>query len=185
MAASSSCVARLNDAFGVRLLSHRSVALSAGVFLFALSRAALGQRPDTVAADHWVLLPRATADTSDRLFGNHQLPRSLGASVGVIDSAMIASSFARTLSELLAARVPGVSVMRSSGIVGGGSRVRLRGATGIYATREPIVVVDGVRVDAMQNAPGLSIGGQQPSRLDDIDIDQIARLIASKHVDDA
>jgi TonB-dependent SusC/RagA subfamily outer membrane receptor len=176
MAASSSCVARLNDAFGVRLLSHRSVALSAGVFLFALSRAALGQRPDTVAADHWVLLPRATADTSDRLFGNHQLPRSLGASVGVIDSAMIASSFARTLSELLAARVPGVSVMRSSGIVGGGSRVRLRGATGIYATREPIVVVDGVRVDAMQNAPGLSIGGQQPSRLDDIDIDQIARI---------
>jgi len=66
--------------------------------------------------------------------------------------------------------------MRSSGIVGGGSRVRLRGATGIYATREPIVIVDGVRVDATQNAPGLSIGGQQPSRLDDIDVDQVARI---------
>ena len=146
---------------------RRSVVLSAAVLLFAMSRAAGGQRPDTVPAQQ---------DTSNRFFGNQQLPRSLGASTGVIDSAMIATSFARTLSELLAARVPGVSVMRSSGIVGAGSRVRLRGATGIFATREPIVIVDGVRVDATQNAPGLSIGGQQPSRLDDIDVDQIVRI---------
>ena len=150
--------------------------LSAGVFVFAISRALIGQRPDTVPVVHGVLLPLPIRDTSDRFFGSQQLPRSVGASVGVIDSAMIATSFARTLSELLAARVPGVSVMRSSGIVGGGSRVRLRGATGIYATREPIVMVDGVRVDATQNAPGLSIGGQQPSRLDDIQVDQIARI---------
>ena len=146
---------------------RRSVVLSAGLLLFAMSRAAGGQRPDTVPAPQ---------DTSIRFFGSQQLPRSLGASTGVIDSAMIAASFARTLSELLMARVPGVSVMRSSGIVGGGSRVRLRGATGIFATREPIVIADGVRVDATQNAPGLSIGGQQPSRLDDIDVDQIARI---------
>jgi TonB-dependent SusC/RagA subfamily outer membrane receptor len=128
-------------------------------------------------AVHGVVLPiEIRKDTSDRLFGSHDVPRSLGASMGVIDSAMLATSHARTLSELLTARVPGVSVMRSSGIVGGGSRVRLRGATGIYATREPIVIVDGVRVDAIQSAPGLSIGGQQPSRLDDIDVDQIARI---------
>jgi TonB-dependent SusC/RagA subfamily outer membrane receptor len=145
------------------------------VFLFAVSRAVMGQRPDTVPAVHGVLLPRAIPDTSDRFFGSQQSSRSQGASMGVIDSAMVATSFARTLSELLEARVPGVSVMRSSGIVGGGSRVRLRGATGIFATREPIVIIDGVRVDATQNAPGLSIGGQQPSRLDDIDVDQIAR----------
>ena len=131
-----------------------------------MSRAVGGQRPDTLQ------------DTGNRFFGSQQLPRSLGASTGVIDSAMIATSHARTLSELLEARVPGVSVMRSSGIVGGGSRVRLRGATGLYATREPILIVDGVRVDGTQDAPGLSIGGQQPSRLDDIDIDQIARIEA-------
>jgi TonB-dependent SusC/RagA subfamily outer membrane receptor len=146
------------------------------VFLIAVSRAVLGQHPDTVPATHGSVLPLAIRDTSDRLFGSQQTPRSLGASVGVIDSAMIASSHARTLSELLEARVPGVSVMRSSGIVGGGSRVRLRGATGLYATREPIVILDGVRVDASQNGLGLSIGGQQPSRLDDIDVDQIARI---------
>ena len=147
------------------------------MFLFAISRDSNGQRPDTVPPIREVVLPiEIGQDTSDRLFGSQQLPRSLGASVGVIDSAMIATSFARTLSELLAARVAGVSVMRSSGIVGGGSRVRLRGATGVYATREPIVVVDGVRVDATQNGLGVSIGGQQPSRLDDIDIDQIARI---------
>ena len=123
--ASSTCVARSNDTLGVRLLSHRSVALSVGVFLFAISRASNGQRPDTVPPVREVVLPiEIGQDTSDRLFGSQQLPRSLGASTGVVDSAMIASSFARTLSELLAARVPGVSVMRSSGIVGGGSRVR-------------------------------------------------------------
>ena len=172
--ASSTCVARSNDAFGVRLLTHRSVAFSAGVFLFAVSRAVPGQPPDTALGVNVIAQPFVSG--KDTSYGSQQVPRSLGASIGVIDSVMIVTSHARTLSELLEARVPGVSVMRSSGIVGAGSRVRLRGATGIYATREPIVILDGVRVDATQNGLGLSSGGQQPSRLDDIDIDQIARI---------
>ncbi len=139
-----------------------------------MSRAGMGQRPDTVQVGNVIALPFVSGKGTS--YGSQQVPRSLGASVGVIDSAMIATSHARTLSELLEARVPGVSVMRSSGIVGAGSRVRLRGATGIYATREPIVILDGIHVDATQNGLGLSIGGQQPSRLDDIELDQIARI---------
>src|SRR4029453_13094814 len=66
-------------------------------------------------------------------------PASLGASgasVGIIDSAALAPFFHRTLSEALTARLPGVSVMPSSGVAGAGSRVRLRGPSGIILTQQ-------------------------------------------------
>ena len=113
------------------------------------------------------------ADTS---YGPAQVSRAAGWSVGVIDSATIASSAAPTLSELLSARVAGVSVLRSSGVVGAGSRVQLRGASSFFGAREPIVVIDGVRIDAAQNAHSLGTDAQAPSRLDDIDLRDIQRI---------
>ena len=153
------------------------LALSTGLFVVAISaRAPAQQRPDTSRRRKVVLPSQISYDTSGRLYGSQRVPRSIGASMGVIDSATLAAPIARTLSELLAARVAGVSVLRSSGVVGTGSRVRLRGASGLFAPREPIVILDGVRIDATQNTPGLSLGGQQPSRLDDIDVEQVARI---------
>jgi TonB-dependent SusC/RagA subfamily outer membrane receptor len=135
------------------------------------------QHADTTRIVETVVLPcQVVFDTSSRLYGANQVPRALGASMGVLDSATNAASGAHTLSELLAGRVPGVSVLRSSGVVGAGSRVRLRGASSFLAAREPILVVDGVRVDGTQDSPGLALGGQQPSRLDEIAIDQVARV---------
>jgi len=112
----------------------------------------------------------------DTLYGPAHVSRAAGWSVGVIDSATIASSTAQTLSELLSAHVAGVSVLRSSGVVGSGSRVRLRGANSFFGAREPILVIDGVRVDAAQNAHSLGTDAQAPSRLDDIDLRDIRRV---------
>ncbi|HEX6048862.1 MAG TPA: TonB-dependent receptor plug domain-containing protein [Gemmatimonadaceae bacterium] len=97
-----------------------------------------------------------------------------GVSIGVLDSAAVSSLAGRTLSDALAARIPGVSVMRSSGISGTGSRVVIRGAYGIYAAQRPLLFVDGIRVDDELHSIGLSTGGQAPSRLDDIPLDQVA-----------
>lgn len=98
-----------------------------------------------------------------------------GASVFVIDSAEIAASNARTLSELLAARVPGLSVMRSGGSAAEGASVRMRGMHSLLLPSEPVIVVDGVRVSGRQavSAIGSSV---QPSEVDELLPEDIARI---------
>jgi len=96
--------------------------------------------------------------------------------VPVIDSATPGGHTARTLSDELQGRVAGVTVLESSGIVATGARVRFRGGIGLTLPREPLLVIDGVRVDASQSSPGIDVGGQRPSRLDDIPLDDIDRI---------
>ena len=100
-------------------------------------------------------------------------PGGPGASVGVVDSATLAPAFARTVSDALTARLPGVSVMHSSGVAGTGSRIRLRGPGGILVTQEPLLVIDGIRAEGEAQSIGLNAGGQAPSRLDDVPVENI------------
>ena len=99
--------------------------------------------------------------------------RATGASVGVIDSASLAPFMKRTLSEALTARIPGVSVLHSSGVAGTGARVRLRGPGGILLNEEPLLFIDGLRVEGRLQSVGLDAGGQAPSRLDDVSVDDV------------
>ncbi|HEX8670676.1 MAG TPA: TonB-dependent receptor plug domain-containing protein, partial [Longimicrobium sp.] len=79
---------------------------------------------------------------------------------------------AKTIPELLAAQVPGLQVRPGSGAVASGSRLRLRGASGILVPGEPLVVVDGVR--AVSEPNDLLAGvDQAPSRLDDFIPDDV------------
>ena len=96
--------------------------------------------------------------------------------VQVIDSSTLGGTSARTLSEVLAGRAPAVTVLRSSGSLGTGSRVRMRGGSGLLIPRAPLLVIDGIRADASQSSLGIDIGGQSPSRLDDIPLDDIERI---------
>ncbi|HEY0153083.1 MAG TPA: TonB-dependent receptor plug domain-containing protein [Longimicrobium sp.] len=82
---------------------------------------------------------------------------------------------ARTIPEMLAARVPGLQVRPGSGAVASGSRLRLRGASGILVPGEPLVVVDGVRVVSEPNDL-LAEVDQAPSRLDDFLPDDVERV---------
>jgi TonB-dependent SusC/RagA subfamily outer membrane receptor len=148
------------------------------LFLITLSRPVYAQQRSSTArptADAGIP-QQVLVDTSGRLDGASKVPRVRGNSLGVIDSATIAASAATTLSDLLAAHVAGVSVLRSSGVAGSGSRMRLRGANSFYGAREPILVVDGVRVDAAQTAHGLGTEAQRRSRIDDIDIRDVRRI---------
>ena len=64
----------------------------------------------------------------------------------------------------------------SSGVLGAGSRVRLRGGYGLILPRESLLVIDGVRADGSQSSLGIDVGGQSPSRLDDIPLEDIDRI---------
>src|SRR6266702_3528450 len=103
--------------------------------------------------------------------GAEQLKRELGNNVGTIDAAKAAQEAAPVnAADLLNSRVPGVEVMQSGGTTGTGSRIRIRGATSLSLRNEPIIVVDGVRIDNVPNADGGlgASGGQSPSRLNDL-----------------
>ena len=52
------------------------------------------------------------------------------------------------MADLLQARAAGVTVLPSSGTVGTGTRIRIRGANSVSLSNEPIIVVDGANTDA-------------------------------------
>jgi len=63
-----------------------------------------------------------------------------------------------SVTDLLESRVPGLTVMRTSGVPGAPSRLRLRGMGGGLLsgqpgapTNDPIVIVDGIRINASQS----------------------------------
>lgn len=83
---------------------------------------------------------------------------------------------ARSLSELMTSRFPGVLVWSSSGTVGTSSRILMRGPNTIFGDGAPLVVVDGMVVDANPASFLSSVGGQQVSRLDDLDPADISSI---------
>src|SRR5437870_1940728 len=94
-----------------------------------------------------------------------------------IDSLAAAGSVT-TLAQLLTGRIAGLVVMQSSGTIGAGSRLLNRGATSLFVSNAPLLYVDGVRADQSPNAYGLDVGGQVPSRFDDVDPADIAAVDA-------
>ena len=56
-----------------------------------------------------------------------------------------------SVTDLLETRVPGLTVLHTSGVPGDPARLRLRGAGSITETNDPIVIIDGIRVYANQS----------------------------------
>jgi TonB-dependent SusC/RagA subfamily outer membrane receptor len=67
-----------------------------------------------------------------------------------VDSVMKVAPIS-SVTDLLETRVPGLTVLHSSGVPGDPSRIRLRGSRSITGNNDPIVIVDGVRVYASQS----------------------------------
>lgn len=109
--------------------------------------------------------------------GSQVEARKLGNTVATVEApqnAPIAS-----FSALMQGREPGVMALPSSGLTGEGTRIRIRGNASLSQSNEPIVYVDGVRID---NGGGFGRGfvgtggGGTPSRLDDIDPSSIEKI---------
>ncbi|HZI27748.1 MAG TPA: SusC/RagA family TonB-linked outer membrane protein [Gemmatimonadaceae bacterium] len=101
--------------------------------------------------------------------------KKLGNTVATIQPPAFAAI--TTPSQLLQARDAGVSILPASGISGEGSRIRIRGNASLSMSNEPIVFVDGVRVNSGGGfGTNVGTGGGSPSRLDDIDPSSIERI---------
>jgi hypothetical protein len=79
----------------------------------------------------------------------------------------------QTFSQLLAGRAAGMFVRGSSGTVGAGSRIFLRGPSSFFLNNYPLVVIDGARTITDNRALRIDVGGQTPSSIDDLSPEEI------------
>lgn len=80
------------------------------------------------------------------------------------------------ISDLIQGRATGVQVVGSGGSLGMGSRIRIRGANSASLSNEPVIYVDGVRINNDPNSISFETGGQSPSRLNDINPEDIESI---------
>ena len=116
-----------------------------------------------------------------------QLRRELGNDITILKAdSIVALQPVSSVTELLATRVPGLTVEHSSGAPGDPARLRLRGAASITETNDPIIIVDGARLYYDQSARrsanlGVLANGvygnpNAPSPLDQIDPNSVGTI---------
>ena len=103
--------------------------------------------------------------------------RAIGNVVERVDLASRAEfSPATGLQEMLSARTPGVSAQGLNGLVGAGTAMRIRGVSSLALGSNPLLYVDGVRVDNNpETGPNLR-AGRQSSRMNDFNPDDIESI---------
>lgn len=106
-----------------------------------------------------------------------QRARQVTNKVTQLSGADIASSTPVTdLSDLLVGKAAGVQIIGSSGTVGTGSRIRIRGSSSISLSNEPVIVVDGIRIESNPQSLSIGVGGQDVSRLGDLNPEEIESI---------
>jgi TonB-linked SusC/RagA family outer membrane protein len=111
--------------------------------------------------------------------GEQERRREIGSAVSVIQPQPEQLTSAQDVSQLLSGKIPGVDVQQAGGTVGAGSRIRIRGASSISLTNEPLIVVDGIRFNnniansATTGSTTIGVGGQVPSRFNDINPEDV------------
>ena len=108
-----------------------------------------------------------------------QRVRESGVLTGKVDVDSLNKAAVDNASDMLQSRVPGVTVTASGGTVGGNSRIRIRGASSLSLTNDPLIIVDGVRVNddlGDGNNGAIGVGGQAASRFNDLNPEDIENV---------
>ncbi|MBA2686641.1 MAG: SusC/RagA family TonB-linked outer membrane protein [Gemmatimonadaceae bacterium] len=105
--------------------------------------------------------------------GETQRRRESGVATARIDTAQVNMANIQNFSDLLSSRAPGIVVQQAGGETGGSSRIRIRGSNSIQLSNDPLLIIDGVRVNNNPNSSAIGTGGQVPSRFNDINSDDV------------
>ena len=108
--------------------------------------------------------------------GQSERRRENGAATAAIDSSQLNKAAISTFADALSSRAAGVVVQTSAGETGAGSRVRIRGSNSISLSNEPLLIIDGIRIDNTPESSPIDVGGQFPSRLNDINPEEIESI---------
>ncbi len=129
----------------------------------------------------FALSPRAVALDATVVLANSQTQRvrESGVLTGKVDVDSMNKATVENASDMLQSRVPGVTVTASGGTVGGNAKIRIRGASSLSLSNDPLIIVDGVRVndDFGDGTNGMiGVGGQAPSRFNDLNPEDIENI---------
>ena len=105
--------------------------------------------------------------------------RAIGNAVSTVNAAEVTQIAPVTnMQQLLNGRAPGVVILPTSGAVGTGSQVRVRGDASFSLGNNPLLYVDGVRVNnSAASGPASQAFGSSPiSRLNDFNPDDIESI---------
>lgn len=106
--------------------------------------------------------------------GQAQRREEIGTNTGNISVADLPKGPINNMAEVLQGRVAGVNLQSAAGSVGSSQRIRIRGANSLSLSNEPLLYVDGVLVS--NGKGGISLGGQDYSRLNDINPEEIENI---------
>ncbi len=98
--------------------------------------------------------------------------RDLTGSVATVSSKDFQKGQISTPEQMIAGKLPGVSVISNGGQPGSGSTIRIRGGSSIRASNDPLIVIDGVPLDA----GGISGAGNPLSFINPNDIESFTVL---------
>jgi TonB-dependent starch-binding outer membrane protein SusC len=106
-----------------------------------------------------------------------QQVREQGNAVAQIDaSKVVAQAPVTNAADLLNSRTPGLLVQPGGGTSGTGARIRIRGSNSVSLSNEPVIIVDGIRVENGASSNSIGVGGQVPSRINDLNPDDIESI---------
>ncbi len=133
---------------------------------------------DATAVANFSLAPSATSldEVVVSATGETQRRRESGVSTARIDTSRVRMANVQNFSDVLSSRAAGVVVQQAGGETGGSSRVRIRGSNSIQLSNDPLLIIDGVRVNNNANSSAIGTGGQTPSRFNDINPEDIENV---------
>jgi iron complex outermembrane receptor protein len=73
--------------------------------------------------------------------------KDLTGSIATVTSREFIKGSITTPEQLIAGKVPGVSIISNGGQPGSGSTIRIRGGSSLSASNDPLIVIDGVPLD--------------------------------------
>jgi TonB-dependent starch-binding outer membrane protein SusC len=147
--------------------------LSANVIGHATSSADVAVAAGQTATQNFVLQPLAVALQGVVAIGyGERRVRDVTGSVQAVSTDEFNTGRVVSPEQLIQGKVAGVQVI-TTGEPGGGTRIRMRGGTSVNASNEPLVVIDGVPLEA---GGGLSSGRNPLNFINPADIERVTVL---------
>jgi len=100
----------------------------------------------------------------------------VGSDIARVNAAeLTATQPVKNIADLLTARAAGVQVTPGS-ITGTQARIRIRGTNSLSLNNDPIYIIDGIRMESSSGSSSIGVGGAIPSRVGDLDPEQIETI---------
>lgn len=118
---------------------------------------------------------RLSGLTVSTITGKQQRARELGTNVARITvSTDVVAAAVTSISDILSGRTEGLILQDVNGTTGSSQKIRIRGANSLSLSNEPLVYIDGVLMTTGMGGNG--VGGQEPSRLNDLNPSDIESI---------